>query len=124
MTHILAVGSDLNMINTLEYILEAESFEVTRAAAAIDAKAIISKSHFPFHLLIVDTSSSGNSCRELISHVRTENTHIPVLLIVSHLEREKLKSSCHGKQVKCIEKPVDRATLLNAVKAALDKKDS
>ncbi len=121
-THILAIGSDQNMMNTLEFILEAANFKVTRAVSTFDSEENIDKALSPFHLLIVDTTSSGTSCRELTARFNSSNFPVPVILILSHLERGKLRSACNNGNVSCIEKPVSRDTLLDAVNTALDKK--
>ena len=57
---------------------------------------------------------------ELLSHIKSKNKDVPVIIISGHANIEMAVKSLHNGAFEFIEKPFDRERLLNFVKRAVE----
>ena len=70
--------------------------------------------------LIADIRMSGMSGLDLQARLNTEQCAIPIIFITAHGEEKMRLQAMRGGAVKFMAKPFDGATLLEAVRVALD----
>src|SRR5512135_731130 len=98
--HILIVDDDLNILRSMEFILEAADFEVSAGRNGQEAleKIKLAANHPPVDLLITDIQMPGLSGLQLIDEVQRMNLSIPVLVITAYgdqkLRRELAQRGC------------------------------
>ncbi|MBP1714136.1 MAG: UspA [Deltaproteobacteria bacterium] len=122
--HILIVEDDLNLLRSIEFILEAAGFEVSTGRNGREAlEKIKLGAYHPFpDLFITDIQMPGLTGVKLIEEVRRMRRSVPVLVITAYgdrkLKRELIQRSCPH----CLDKPFDEETLLEKVFAILEEK--
>ena len=114
--HILIVDDDLNLLRSMEFILEAADFKVSAGQNGQEAlEKIKAAVCHPPDLLITDIQMPGLTGVQLIDEVRRMNQSIPILVITAYgdwkLKSELSQRGCHH----CLDKPFDEEKLLEKV---------
>jgi DNA-binding response OmpR family regulator len=117
--HILLVDDDLNLLHSLEFILEAADFRVTAETNGQKAleKAIAARNDkiSPIDLLITDIQMPGLSGLQLIDELRRMNLSVPVLVITAYGD-SKLRESLMRRGIHyCLDKPFHEEKLIEEV---------
>lgn len=121
--HILIVDDDLNLLRSMEFILEAAGFEVSTGRNGQEAleKIKFAVCHPPLDLLITDIQMPGLTGVQLIAEVQRMNPAIPMLAITAcgdrKLRRELTRRGCRH----YLDKPFDEEKLLEKVSAILEE---
>ncbi len=83
--HILIIDDDVNILNALRFMLEAEGFKVTTSENADYVNKLHKYSKLP-NIIILDVLLSGRDgrkiCKQLKSQSNTKN--IPIIIISAH----------------------------------------
>ena len=122
-SHILAFSSDRNMLHTLEFILEAEQFEVTTTSSWMDLYELLILSEHSIRLMILDTNGSGENSFDFLSDPEPRTRDIPIIVLGSPRGRRQ-KNDPKGSEISWMEKPVDRETLLRTITMLLRDKNT
>ena len=116
--HILLVDDEPNLLNTIEFILEAANYRVSTAADGQKGLAKLldyQKNNIQVDLLITDIRMPRLSGIELIERIKQLGLQIPVMVMSNHGNRSmKLQL----KQKGCdffLDKPVNDDDLLRAI---------
>jgi DNA-binding response OmpR family regulator len=118
--YVLIVDDDPDLVETVAMMLESKGFEVGKAYDALEAEAAIKK-RFP-DVLILDIMMPRKSgyqlCKELKSNKWTQD--IPILMLTAVGDAVPTTTYTHAEGMAMeaedfIPKPVDAATLLEAV---------
>ncbi len=117
--HILLVDDDLNLLRSMEFILEAADFRVsteTDGRRALEKLVRCEKEKAdPIDLLITDIQMPGLTGLQLIDELRRRNLSLPVLVITgygdSQLREGLLRRGCPD----CLDKPFGEETLVEEV---------
>ncbi len=122
--YILVVDDELNTLNSLEFILEAASYEVGLATNCQEALLILiaaNDTDNPVELLILDVEMPGLASLGFVKELKQLNINIPIFLIsgYGHNEqiKELLKLGCNA----YFEKPFDEKELLLRIDDFFDK---
>ena len=111
-------NSDIrNIIN--ELILDA-GYKTRLAANYNQALAEIDKKLPDVAILDVKLDKGDNDGIELLSHIKSKNKDVPVIIISGHANIEMAVKSLHNGAFEFIEKPFDSERLINFVKRAVE----
>ena len=123
--HILVVDDEQNMRNTLAFILEAASYQVTTAAEGREALEEIlaaRENGRPVDLLITDFRLPGLTGLQLIDELNYLKIKIPVLVITAYGDRslflELMRTGCAD----YLDKPFDYKELVKRVDSLIEKR--
>lgn len=115
--HILVVDDDLNMLRSMEFILEAADFRVTTGRNGKDGleKILTARGHQAVDLLITDVQMPGLTGVQLIDELQRLNIALPLLVITAYGD-QKLKSELARRGCPhCLDKPFNDEKLLQEV---------
>ena len=117
---ILIVDDNADIRNIIKDLISDHGFK-TRVAANFDqALSEIDKKLPDVAILDVKLDKGDNDGIELLSHIKTKNKDVPVIVISGHANIEMaVKSLKHG-AFEFIEKPFDQERLLNFVERAVE----
>ena len=119
-SEILIVDDESDIRKLVQGILEDEGYETRLAAHAQDAYAAIQEK--PPHLIILDIwlQGSEHDGLQILSQVKKEHPHIPVVMISGHGTIETAVSSIKEGAYDFIEKPFKSDRLLRMIERALE----
>ena len=117
---ILIVDDNVDIRNIIKDLISDHGYK-TRVAANYDqALSEIDKKLPDVAILDVKLDKGDNDGIELLSHIKTKNKDVPVIVISGHANIEMaVKSLKHG-AFEFIEKPFDQERLLNFVERAVE----
>lgn len=116
--HILVADDELNMLRSLEFILEVGGYKVTGVKNGQEALDIIlnaSNSDSPIDLVITDIQMPGLNGLELIDELNRLSIDIPIFVITAYGSGNLTKTLRNKGNIECIDKPIDDEDLLNRV---------
>jgi CheY-like chemotaxis protein len=116
--HILVADDELNMLRTLEFILEVAGYKVTgvkNGQEALDRILNANKSDSPVELVITDIQMPGLNGMELIDELLRLGIEIPIFVITAYGRSDLTKSLRNRAGIECIDKPIDDEELLDRV---------
>jgi len=122
--YVLLVDDDPDLVETLSMVLESKGFEVGKAYDGIEAEAAIKKRRPDVLILdvMMPRKNGYELCRELKSNKWTQDIPIIMLTAVGDAVPTTTYSHAEGMSMEAedfIAKPVDAATLLEAVERLL-----
>ena len=119
-TEILIVDDNADIRNILNELIIDSGYKTRLAANYNQALAEIDKKLPDVAILDVKLDKGDNDGIELLSHIKTKNKDLPVIIISGHANIEMaVKSLQHG-AFEFIEKPFDQERLLNFVRRAVE----
>jgi phosphoserine phosphatase RsbU/P len=116
--HILVADDELNMLRTLEFILEVAGYKVTgvkNGQEALDRILNANNSDSPIDLVITDLQMPGLNGMELIDELARLEVGIPIFVITAYGRSDLTKSLRNRAGIECIDKPIDDEELLDRV---------
>ncbi len=120
--NILVVDDEKSQREILEMILSEEGYDVTTAASG-EAALKFAKDR-RFDLALTDLKMTGMDGIELLQHLLAYDSSIIVILLTAHGSIESAKEALRRGAFDYLEKPYDKAALLETINRALDRLDA
>ena len=120
---ILIVDDNADIRNIINELIIDAGYKTRIAANYNQALAEIDKKLPDVAILDVKLDKGDNDGIELLSHIKTKNSDVPVIIISGHANLEMAIKSLHHGAFEFIEKPFDQERLLNFVSRAVENYD-
>lgn len=120
--NILVVDDEKSQREILEMILAEEGYDVTTAASGEAALKFARDRRFD--LALTDLKMTGMDGIELLQHLLAFDSSIIVILLTAHGSIESAKEALRRGAFDYLEKPYDKAALLETINRALDRLDA
>src|SRR5687767_15717406 len=120
--NILVVDDEKSQREILEMILADEGYDVTTAASGEAAVKFARDRRFD--LALTDLKMTGMDGIELLQHLIAFDSSIIVILLTAHGSIESAKEALRRGAFDYLEKPYDKAALLETINRALDRLDA
>src|SRR6201989_1855780 len=120
--NILVVDDEKSQREILEMILSGEGYDVTTAASG-EAALKFAKDR-RFDLALTDLKMTGMDGIELLQQLLAYDSSIIVILLTAHGSIESAKEALRRGAFDYLEKPYDKAALLETINRALDRLDA
>jgi two-component system nitrogen regulation response regulator NtrX len=117
---ILIVDDNTDIRNIINELIQDAGYKTRIAANYNQALAEIDKKLPDVAILDVKLDKGDNDGIELLSHIKTKNKEVPVIIISGHANIEMAIKSLHHGAFEFIEKPFDQERLLNFVSRAVE----
>ncbi|HEX6284523.1 MAG TPA: sigma-54 dependent transcriptional regulator, partial [Pyrinomonadaceae bacterium] len=119
---ILVVDDEKAQREILDMILAEEGYDVTTAASGEAALKFAKERRFD--LALTDLKMTGMDGIELLQHLLAFDSSIIVILLTAHGSIESAKEALRRGAFDYLEKPYDKAALLETINRALDRLDA
>ena len=119
-SEILIVDDNADIRNIINELIIDAGYKTRLAANYNQALSEIDKKLPDVAILDVKLDKGDNDGIELLSHIKSKNKDVPVIIISGHANIEMAVKSLHKGAFEFIEKPFDRERLLNFVKRAVE----
>ncbi len=119
-SEILIVDDNADIRNIINELILDAGYKTRLAANYNQALSEIDKKLPDVAILDVKLDKGDNDGIELLSHIKSKNKDVPVIVISGHANIEMAVKSLHNGAFEFIEKPFDRERLLNFVKRAVE----
>ena len=119
-SEILIVDDNTDIRNIINELILDAGYKTRLAANYNQALAEIDKKLPDVAILDVKLDKGDNDGIELLSHIKSKNKDIPVIIISGHANIEMAVKSLHNGAFEFIEKPFDSERLINFVKRAVE----
>ncbi len=120
---ILIVDDNSDIRNILNELLIDAGYKTRIAANYNQALIEIDKKIPDIAILDVKLDKGDNDGIELLSHIKSKNKDVPVIIITGHANIEMAVNSLKHGAFEFVEKPFDQTRLLNFVKRAAENLD-
>ena len=117
---ILIVDDNADIRNILKELILDAGYKTRVAANYNQALTEIDKKMPDVAILDVKLDKGDNDGIELLSHIKSKNSDVPVIIITGHANVELAVSALKHGAFEFIEKPFDKTRLLNFVKRAVE----
>ena len=117
---ILIVDDNSDIRNILNELILDAGYQTRIAANYNQALSEIDKKMPDVAILDVKLDKGENDGIELLTHIKSKNKDIPVIIISGHANIEMAISSLKHGAFEFVEKPFDQARLLNFVSRAVE----
>ena len=117
---ILIVDDNADIRNILKELILDAGYKTRVAANYNQALAEIDKKMPDVAILDVKLDKGDNDGIELLSHIKSKNSDVPVIIITGHANVELAVSALKHGAFEFIEKPFDKTRLLNFIKRAVE----
>jgi two-component system nitrogen regulation response regulator NtrX len=119
-TEILIVDDNTDIRNILNDLILDAGYKTRLAANYNQALAEIDKKIPDVAILDVKLDKGDNDGIELLTHIKSKNKDVPVIIISGHANIEMAVSSLKHGAFEFIEKPFDQTRLINFIKRAVE----
>ncbi len=119
-SEILIVDDNADIRNIINELILDAGYKTRIAANYNQALSEIDKKLPDVAILDVKLDKGDNDGIELLSHIKSKNKDVPVIIISGHANIEMAVKSLHNGAFEFIEKPFDRERLINFVKRAVE----
>ena len=119
-TEILIVDDNADIRNILNELIIDAGYKTRIAANYNQALSEIDKKMPDVAILDVKLDKGDNDGIELLSHIKSINKDIPVIIITGHANIEMAVTSLKHGAFEFVEKPFDQARLLNFISRAVE----
>ena len=117
---ILIVDDNVDIRNILNELIIDAGYKTRIAANYNQALTEIDKKMPDVAILDVKLDKGDNDGIELLSHIKSKNKDVPVIIITGHANVEMAVNSLKHGAFEFIEKPFDQTRLLNFIKRAVE----
>jgi len=117
---ILIVDDNADIRNILNELIVDAGYKTRLAANYNQALSEIDKKIPDVAILDVKLDKGDNDGIELLTHIKSKNKDVPVIIITGHANIELAVSSLKKGAFEFIEKPFDQTRLLNFIKRAVE----
>ena len=119
-TEILIVDDNADIRNILNELIVDAGYKTRVAANYNQALKEIDKKMPDVAILDVKLDKGDNDGIELLSHIKSKNKDVPVIIITGHANIEMAVNSLKHGAFEFVEKPFDQARLLNFITRAVE----
>ena len=119
-TEILIVDDNADIRNILNDLILEAGYKTRIAANYNQALSEIDKKMPDVAILDVKLDKGDNDGIELLSHIKSKNKDVPVIIITGHANIEMAVNSLKHGAFEFVEKPFDQARLLNFITRAVE----
>ncbi len=119
-SRILVVDDELTIRKSIQKRLEMEGYEVTSSDNAKDALQLFQENSFDS--VISDIRMEGMDGLELLKRLQSQRRDVPVIMVTGAPSLDTAQESITAGAYDYITKPIERETLINTVKRAVEKK--
>ena len=119
-TEILIVDDNADIRNILNELILDAGYKTRVAANYNQALSEIDKKMPDVAILDVKLDKGDNDGIELLSHIKSINKDVPVIIITGHANIEMAVNSLKKGAFEFVEKPFDRNRLLNFISRAVE----
>ena len=119
-SEILIVDDNADIRNIINELILDAGYKTRLAANYNQALTEIDKKLPDVAILDVKLDKGDNDGIELLSHIKSKNKDVPVIIISGHANIEMAVKSLHNGAFEFIEKPFDSERLINFVKRAVE----
>ena len=119
-TEILIVDDNADIRNILKELIIDAGYKTRVAANYNQALSEIDKKIPDVAILDVKLDKGDNDGIELLTHIKSKNKDVPVIIITGHANIEMAVNSLKHGAFEFIEKPFDQTRLLNFIKRAVE----
>ena len=119
-TEILIVDDNADIRNILNELILDAGYKTRLAANYNQALSEIDKKMPDVAILDVKLDKGDNDGIELLSHIKSINKDVPVIVITGHANIEMAVNSLKKGAFEFVEKPFDRNRLLNFISRAVE----
>ena len=119
-SEILIVDDNVDIRNIINELILDAGYKTRLAANYNQALSEIDKKLPDVAILDVKLDKGDNDGIELLSHIKSKDKDVPVIIISGHANIEMAVKSLHEGAFEFIEKPFDQERLLNFVKRAVE----
>ena len=117
---ILIVDDNVDIRNILNELILDAGYKTRMAANYNQALSEINKKMPDVAILDVKLDKGDNDGIELLTHIKSKNKDVPVIIITGHANIEMAVNSLKEGAFEFIEKPFDQTRLLNFIKRAVE----
>ena len=117
---ILIVDDNSDIRNILNDLIEDAGYKTRLAANYNQALNEIDKKMPDVAILDVKLDKGDNDCIQLLTHIKSKNHDVPVIMISGHANIEMAVNSLKHGAFEFVEKPFDKARLLNFISRAVE----
>ena len=117
---ILIVDDNADIRNILNELIIDAGYKTRIAANYNQALSEIDKKMPDVAILDVKLDKGDNDGIELLSHIKSKNKDVPVIIITGHANIEMAVNSLKHGAFEFIEKPFDQTRLLNFIRRAVE----
>ena len=117
---ILIVDDNSDIRNILNELIIDAGYKTRIAANYNQALSEIDKKMPDVAILDVKLDKGDNDGIELLTHIKSKNKDVPVIIITGHANIEMAISSLKHGAFEFVEKPFDQARLLNFISRAVE----
>ena len=117
---ILIVDDNSDIRNILNDLINDAGYKTRVAANYNQALSEIDKKMPDVAILDVKLDKGDNDGIQLLSHIKSKDKNVPVIMISGHANIEMAVNSLKHGAFEFVEKPVDRARLLNFINRAVE----
>ena len=121
-TEILIVDDNADIRNILNELIIDAGYKTRVAANYNQALSEIDKKIPDVAILDVKLDKGDNDGIELLSHIKSKNKDVPVIIITGHANIEMAVNSLKHGAFEFVEKPFDQTRLLNFVARAVENR--
>jgi len=122
-TEILIIDDNADIRNIINDLINDAGYKTRLAANYNQALNEIDKKLPDVAIIDVKLDKGDNDGLELLSHIKTKNKNIPVIIITGHANVEMAIKALKAGAFEFIEKPFNQERLLNFVKRAVENID-
>ena len=119
-SEILIVDDNADIRNIINELILDAGYKTRLAANYNQALSEIDKKLPDVAILDVKLDKGDNDGIELLSHIKSKDKDVPVIIISGHANIEMAVKSLHEGAFEFIEKPFDQERLLNFVRRAVE----
>ena len=119
-TEILIIDENADIRNILDELIQDAGYKTRLAANFNQGLSEIDKKLPDVAIIDVKLDKGDNDGIQLLDHIKTKNTDVPVIIISGHANIEMAINSLRSGAFEFIQKPFDKERLLNFVKRAVE----
>ena len=119
-TEILIIDDNPDIRSILKDLIDDAGFKTRVAANYNQALVEIDKKLPDVAIIDVKLDKGDNDGIELLSHIKSKNKDVPVIIISGHANIEMAISSLKHGAFEFVEKPFDQPRLLNFINRAIE----
>jgi DNA-binding NtrC family response regulator len=117
---VLIIDDEAEIRESLQTLLELEGFEVETAGTGEEGLARIGE--HSFDLVLLDLALPGTDGMEILSEIRAQDIHLPVIMITAYGTVENAVRAMQSGAANFVQKPWDNEKLLADVRAAVGRR--